>query len=61
MKNEKPAPAATTTKLPSELMLMQGKITPTQGQYKLLKLWDNFILNRTTDRLTFLLKGYAVV
>lgn len=59
MKKENPAPIATTTKLPSDLMLMQGNITPTQGQYKLLKLWDNFILNRTTDRLTFLLKGYA--
>ncbi len=47
------------TKLPSEQMLSYGTITPTQGQYKLFKLWDKFILDKTTDRLTFLLKGYA--
>lgn len=55
MKNEVSQP----TSLPSDLILKIGNIMPTQGQFKLFKQWDKFILDRQSERLTFVLKGYA--
>ncbi len=45
--------------LPSEVLLKQANMVPTQGQYRLFQLWDNFITDRKTARQAFLLKGYA--
>ena len=44
---------------PSEALRKTANFTPTPSQELLFRLWDNFILDNTTPRQTFVLKGYA--
>ncbi len=46
-------------KEPSESLLRYFPFKPTSGQEKALELLNAFILDKTTSRNTFLLKGYA--
>jgi ATP-dependent exoDNAse (exonuclease V) alpha subunit len=59
MKETTPKTVAKNVILPSDAMLKQANLVPTQGQYKLFKLWDDFIMDKTPQRHAFLLKGYA--
>jgi ATP-dependent exoDNAse (exonuclease V) alpha subunit len=57
--SENKLPVKKAVLLPSDAMLKQANLVPTQGQYKLFKLWDDFVLDKKPSRKTFLLKGYA--